>query len=161
MTNRRNLLTLAVAILPCAVARPAASSPADADAANSVLLDRYVAAINAHDTNVFPTIFTEDYIQHSRRSPSGLAAQIENFRRIQATWPDIKMQVEDRIIDSNKVVARCVYTALHDHPVRGFAATGKQISFGTVDIWRVQDSRFAEHWDLVDTAGLDKQLSGK
>ena len=164
MIDRRSFLTLATAgaaaaIAPHATARAASST--DANAANSALLDRYAAAINAHDTTAFPAIFTETYIQHSGRRPSGLAAQVENFHRIQETWPDIQMHVEDRIIDGDKVVARCIYTATHDHTVRGFAATGKKISFATIDIWRVEGSRFAEHWDLVDTAGLEKQLSGK
>src|SRR3954469_18988563 len=48
----------------------------------SALLDRYVAAVNAHDTSTFGDIHAENYIQHSGRSPSGLAAQIENFRTI-------------------------------------------------------------------------------
>ncbi|WP_082070159.1 ester cyclase [Bradyrhizobium sp. LTSP885] len=164
MTDRRIFLALATAGAAAAIAPHAmvrAASSADANAANSALLDRYAAAINAHDTTVFPTIFTEDYIQHSGRSPSGLPAQVENFHRIQETWPDIQMHVEDRIIDGAKVVARCTYTATHDHVVRGFAGTGKRISFATVDIWRVESGKFAEHWDLIDTVGLEKQLSGK
>ncbi|QOZ30496.1 ester cyclase [Bradyrhizobium sp. CCBAU 53421] len=162
MTSRRSFLTLAsaaAAIAPRSMAQ--AASSAGASAANSALLDRYAAAINAHDTTLFPTIFSENYIQHSGRSPSGLAAQVENFHRIQETWPDIQMHVEDRIIDGDKVVARCTYTATHDHTVRGFAATGRTISFATIDIWRVENSKFAEHWDLVDTAGLERQLAGK
>ena len=39
------------------------------------LLDRYLAAVNAHDTSKFPELFSESYIQHSGRSPSGLQAQ--------------------------------------------------------------------------------------
>jgi predicted ester cyclase len=161
MINRRILLAVAATTATAPRSMVRAASPADANAANSALLDRYVAAINAHDTAVFPTIFTENYIHHSGRSPSGLAAQVENFHRIQETWPDIQMHVEDRIIDGDKVVARCTYTATHDHVVRGFAGTGNKISFATIDIWRVESSRFAEHWDLVDTAGLEKQLSDK
>ncbi len=71
------------------------------------------------------------------------------------------MRVEDRIISGDKVVARCIYTATHDHTVRGFAPTGRKISFATIDIWRVENGKFAEHWDLVDVAGMEKQLSGK
>jgi predicted ester cyclase len=122
---------------------------------------RYVAAVNAHDTSAFPTIFTDGYIQHSGRSASSLAAQIGNFQRILELWPDIQMHIEDRIIADDKIVARVTLTATHSRTVLNVAPTGRKISFGTIDIWRVQDGKLAEHWDLVDTVGLQKQLHGE
>ncbi len=116
----------------------------------NALLDRYAAAINAHDTGSFPELFTEAYIQRSGRSPSGLAAQIENFQRILAAMPDLQFRVEDRIIAGDKVVARNTYSATHTQTIRGIAPTGKAFSFRTIDVWRVQDGKFAEHWDLTD-----------
>jgi predicted ester cyclase len=125
----------------------------------AALLDRYVAAVNAHDTSAFPTIFTDGYIQHSGRSPSGLTAQIGNFQRILELWPDI--HIEDSIIADDKIVARVTFTATHSRTVLNVDPTGRKISFGTIDIWRVQDGKLAEHWDLVDTVGLQKQLHGE
>jgi predicted ester cyclase len=42
----------------------------------------------------------------------------------------------------------------------GFASTGQRVAFGTVEIWRVARGKFAEHWDLVDVSGLQKELRG-
>lgn len=168
VTNRRSLLafgalSVAAPIIPLrgAFADDACPTMPDGTAANGGILDRYVAAINALDVGAFPSIFTEDYIQHSGRSPSGLAAQIENVRRIHETWSDIRLQVDDRILGGDKVVARCLYEATHSRTVRGFAPTGRRITFATIDIWRVEGGKFAEHWDLVDIAGMDRQLAGK
>jgi predicted ester cyclase len=167
VTNRRNLFTFAAlgtaaAIAPLRVLHATdGCSSSLASSPNAAILDRYVAAINALDLSAFPAIFTESYIQHSGRSASGLPAQIENAQRLHATWPDIHMQVEDRIIDADKVVARCLYAGTHSQTVRGFAPTGRKITFATIDIWRVEGGKFAEHWDLVDVAGMEKQLAGK
>ena len=130
-------------------------------AAYNRLLDRYVAALNAHDTSKFPEIFTEAYIQHSGRSPSGLQAQIANFQRIFANWPDLQSRVEDRIIGGDKIVARTTLSATHTRTVQGLPPTGKRVTWGTIDIWRVENGKFAEHWDIVDAAGLQKQLRGE
>src|SRR5262244_1626130 len=123
MTNRRDLLafgalggTTLIASLGKALA--AGDCNPAADKAASALLDKYVAAVNAHDTASFPELFTEAYIQHSGRSPSGLAAQIENFRRIFASMPDVQLRIEDRIIAGDKVVARTSYSATHTQPIR-------------------------------------------
>lgn len=131
------------------------------EAAASALLDRYVAAVNAHDTSSFPELHTESYIQHSGRSPSGLPAQIENFRGIFARMPDVQARVEDRIIAGDKIVARMSLTATHSQPLQGVAPTGRRFTLRTIDIWRVENGKLAEHWDIVDFAGLAKQLRGE
>lgn len=168
MRNRRDVLALMVlggmALgAPPGAAFAAGDCPPGAGSAGpgAVLLDRYVAAVNAHDTSSFPDLFTESYIQHSGRSPSGLAAQIESFRRIIASMPDVQMQVEDRIIAGDKVVARNTYSATHTQPIRGIPPTGKAFTFRTIDIWRVENGKFAEHWDLTDTAEVLRQLRGE
>jgi predicted ester cyclase len=162
MTLPRRHCFLALAGLAAASAQ-AADACMDDDARrrrHAALLDRYVAAINALDLAAFPDIFTEAYVQHSGRSPSGLAAQVENARRLHEAWPDLRMRVDDRVLGDDKVVARCTYTGTHTKTIRGFAPTGRVVSFGTIDIWRVEDGKFAEHWDLVDIAGMERQLAG-
>jgi predicted ester cyclase len=138
----------------------AAGDCAQAEAAASALLDRYVAAVNAHSTAAFADIFTESYIQRSGRSASGLAAQIENFRGIFARMPDVRMEVEDRIISGDKIVARVAFHATHTQPLQGIAPTGRRFVLRTIDIWRIETGKFAEHWDIVDVAGLQRQLRG-
>ena len=134
------------------------SSP---EAVGAALLDKYVAAVNAHDTTSFPEIHTESYIQNSGRSPSGLAAQIENFRGIFGRMPDVQTRVEDRIIAGDRVVARMTLSATHTQPLLGIATTGRRFTLRTLDIWRVENGKFAEHWDIVDYPGLQKQLRGE
>ena len=114
--------------------------------------------MNAHDTSTFPEIFTATYIQHSGRSPSGLAAQIELFKKVFASLPDHQMQVDDRIIAGDKVVARTTHSATHTNVFRGVPPTGKHFSFRTIDIWRVENGKFAEHWDLTDAEEVLRQL---
>jgi steroid delta-isomerase-like uncharacterized protein len=167
MTTRRALLALGafgggalLASRQAAVAAGDCSSAANSEAIGAALLDKYVAAVNAHETKVFPELFTESYIQHSGRSPSGLAAQIESFRRILASMPDLQLRVEDRIIAGDKVVARNTYSATHTQTIRDIPPTGKTFTFRTIDIWRVENGKFAEHWDLTDTADVLSKLRG-
>jgi predicted ester cyclase len=168
MTKRRSLLALGILSGMAALARlGTAFAAADcvpatsAEAIGSVLLNKYVAAVNAHDTGSFAEFCTENYIQHSGRSPDGLAALIENFRAIYARMPDIQARVEDRIIAGDKVVARMAFSATHTQPLQEIAPTGRRFTLRTMDIWRVENGKFAEHWDVVDYAGLQKQLRGE
>ena len=158
-----SLRMLALAFLGATLLVPVRPALANCttEAAASALLDRYVAAVNAHDTSTFGDIHTENYIQHSGRSPNGLAAQVENFRSIFARMPDVQARVEDRIIQCDKIVARMTFSATHTQPMQGIAPTGRRFTLRTIDIWRVENGKLAEHWDMVDYAGLQKQLRGE
>lgn len=164
MMYRRDLLAFGILGGTALLAPRRASAAEDcaaaarSDAAAAALLDGYVAAMNAHDTSSFPQLFTETYIQHSGRSRSGLAAQIENFRVIFASTPDRQSRVEDRVIAGDRVVARFTHTGTHTQTIRGIPPTGKTFSYRTIDIWRVENGKFAEHWDLTDVAEVLNQL---
>ena len=167
MRSRRTVLalgTLSAMVFPASqhAALAAGDCPpaANSQAVGSSLLDRYVAAVNAHDTAPFPELFAETYIQHSGRSTSGLAAQIENFRRILTSMPDLRLWVEDSIIAGDKVVARNRYSATHTQTIRDVPPTGKTFAFRTIDIWRIENGKFAEHWDLTDIAEVLNKLRG-
>jgi predicted ester cyclase len=168
MIQRRDMLALGIlggtaflAPVRIGLAAEECSAATRAEAIGSALLDKYVAAVNAHDTSSFPEIHTESYIQNSGRSPNGLAAQIGTFRGIFGRMPDVQMRVEDRIIAGDKVVARMSFSATHTQPLQGIAPTGRRFTLRTIDIWRVENGKFAEHWDIVDYQGLQKQLRGE
>ena len=161
MIRRRVILGLTVLAVMALLGQPSPGFAKDEnETIAAALLDKYVAAVNAHDTSTFGDIHTENYIQHSGRSPNGLAAQIENFRVIFARMPDVRATVEDRIIQGDKVVARMTFSATHTQPLQGVAPTGRRFTLRTIDIWRVENGKLAEHWDIVDYAGLQKQLRG-
>lgn len=40
----------------------------------------------------------------------------------------------------------------------GIAASGQKYAFEAVDIFRMQDGKLAEHWDVMDIYGFFKQL---
>jgi predicted ester cyclase len=168
MTRRRDMLALGILggtalLAPVRVGLAAENCSADprAETIGSALLDKYVAAVNAHDTSSFQEIHTESYIQNSGRSANGLAALVETFRGIFGRMPDVQARVEDRIIAGDKVVARMTFSATHTQPLQGIAPTGRRFTLRTIDIWRVEQGKFAEHWDIVDYQGLQKQLRGE
>ena len=106
MTDRRDMLLTLGVIGGAMLLGPSRVALAAEDcqqairdqAIGNALLDKYVAAVNAHDTSSFAEIHTESYIQHSGRSPNGLAAQVENFRGIFGRMPDVQARVEDRVV---------------------------------------------------------------
>jgi predicted ester cyclase len=133
-------------------------------APSAALVDRYVAAFNAHDVDAFRDVIADNYAQHNGRAGQGLAGTQATLRGYFQTFPDMHVQVDDLITAGDRVVARLTITATHSHPVQlgpnapVFQPTGKKLSWGDIEIWRVADGKFVEHWDQSDLAGLARQL---
>jgi predicted ester cyclase len=150
MLDRRALLMAAAIANPAlttmkASAQSGACAPGNV-AANAALLDRYVAAVNAGDTAALQALFAKPYAQHG-----GLKGGREAF-------PDLRVTVEDRIFAGDKIVARNTWSGTHRGAFLGVAPTGKQITIRTIDIWRIDGDKLAEHWDVIDLGALEKQL---
>ena len=150
MLNRRALLILTAiatpALLPTKVSSQQLGCSPESIAANAALLDRYVAAVNAGDTAALQALFARPYAQHG-----GLKGGREAF-------PDLRVTIEDRILTGDKIVARNTWSGTHRGAFLGIAPTGRQITIRTIDIWRVQGDKLAEHWDVIDIGALEKQL---
>jgi len=159
MTERRTVLGLAALgvgsfLIPAPSAYAAAdcASPGGA-AANSALLDRYVAAVNAHDTSSFADIFTDTYLQRSGRSPPGLAAQIENAARFFTALPDLHLIVEDRIFSGDRIVARCTYTGTQSGKLVGVERPANRSSLAL----STSGASRAESWPNIGTRSTSQE----
>jgi predicted ester cyclase len=152
--NRRTVFAAAALAAPATVLlfRPALADAGacttDQSAANAALFERYVAAVNDNDDALRRQVFAEPYIQHGG---------IKGLRNI---FPDLHLTVEDRIFGGDKIVARNTWTGTHRGAFLGIEPTGRQVTINTIDIWRVEGDKLAEHWDVIDIAGLQKQLLG-
>jgi predicted ester cyclase len=159
------LLGASALALLATVSLDQSSSAADQVAANAALLAKYVAAFNAHNAAALEDVIAENYIQHNGRAGQGLAGIEATARVYFKTFGDFHMTLEDSVISNDKVVARFLVTAIHDHPVRlgppgapVFPPTGKKLAWQGISIWRVADGKFVEHWDEDDLLGLVQQL---
>jgi predicted ester cyclase len=66
--------------------------------------------------------------------------------------------VAGRAGGGDKIVARNTWSGTHRGVFLGVVPTGKQIVIRTIDIWRVDGDKLAEHWDVIDLGALEKQL---
>jgi steroid delta-isomerase-like uncharacterized protein len=153
--------SLTAALLAAVSSTHAQGSP-DPAAISRELVTRYASLKNSHDASRMAELYADGYVEHTGRNPSGLAAATENWKGQFAAIPDIQVDVDDVIASGDKVVARITYTGTHTTPFfGGIPPTGRRFSFGTIDVWRVSNGKFTEHWDQVDFAGLQRQLAAK
>ena len=146
------------------LAAAGAAHAADPRQANTALLERYFADVNAHDVEALKDVISASYVQHGAGQGTGLAGMQAAFRQDFQQFPDFRMTLEDSVVAGDKIVARFLITATHDRVVQfgpggpSFAPTGKKLAWEGISIWRVADGKFVEHWDVDDVFTLIQQL---
>jgi ketosteroid isomerase-like protein len=86
-------------------------------------VDRYLAALNAHDADAVAAAVTEDFVnEHTSArgtSVTGRAAYRERLDGFLAAFAGLRYEVEDRIVDGDRAAVPYVLTASVDgRPVR-------------------------------------------
>jgi len=85
----------------------------------------------------------------------GLRAGIAALR---TGFPDLKVTVEDVVPSGDRVAVRLTYAGTNKGSFLGANPSFRQATFSSVDVYRIQDGKFVEHWGLLDVAGLSRQL---
>ena len=128
------LRTLLATLLMLAAVAPAR---ADAAANKALMLEFYARVFNGHDLAAANTLLAPGYIQHNPGVPQGRNGFVRAFRGFFADAPQMTATVKRVIAEGNLVALHVLWRQdAHD---RGTAA---------VDIYRIENGRIAEHWDV-------------
>ena len=122
------------------------------------LADRYVEMINKHDPDAVDLFVAEDYVNHNAFVADGREANRQFWTVFFAGLPDVRVTMEDLVVSGDRVVGRFVYRGTHTGDLMGIPATGQPVEMRSIDIWRVQNGMFVEHWDEINALQLFQQI---
>lgn len=129
---------------------------------NKALFRRMVEEIfNRGNLGLVDEVFAPDFVEHEELPPgipSGREGVKQMTSMLRGAFPDFKATIEDILAEGDRVVIRMTWTGTHQGDFMGIPATGRRVSFGVIDIVRFAGGKFAEHWGLMDQAGLMQQL---
>lgn len=128
--------------------------------ANKEIVRRYKEGIlNSRDVDALDEIVAIDYLDHSAfpgQAPGldGLKQRVKTlFRAFDPQWT-----IHDIIAERDIVVLRWSHTGINVGEFLGIPPTGKPCTQKGIDIYRVEDGKMAEHWNVVDMFGLYQQI---
>ncbi|MEV6157745.1 nuclear transport factor 2 family protein [Nonomuraea sp. NPDC052129] len=102
---------------------------------------RMYEAFNAHDFGAAETIFAPDFVSHPLGT-TGAESVVWAWTRFHERFPDVRVIIEDMLVDGDKVAVR---TTLHGLPAD---VVEQQPPPTMLEIFRVRDGRIAELWGL-------------
>jgi predicted ester cyclase len=117
--------------------------------------------INAGDVEGFGDLVSDDFVEHQGAAgfPATKQGTLDFFRALRATFPDMRMTVDDLIASGDKVVARLHITGTHKGEFMGISPTAASVDVQLIDIMRFDSAGLVcEHWGVADMLSLMRQL---
>lgn len=129
---------------------------------NKALIVRFVDELfNKGNMGIVGEIFTPDFIEHEQLPP-GIPSGREGVKVLssvlRSAFPDFKATIEDTLAEGDKVVVRMTWSGTHKGEFMGVPASGKRVTIGVIDIIRITNGKFVEHWGQMDGMGLMQQI---
>jgi steroid delta-isomerase-like uncharacterized protein len=128
---------------------------------NKAIVQRFMESYNNREFEIFDELVAEDYYDHvfEQRGRDNLK---ELFTTAFDAFPDWYEAIEDIIAEDDKVWVRVKATGTHKGAWNLFGAvlppTGKEITLNMVFIWRLEDGKLAEGWEVDSDLGFLKEL---
>lgn len=112
-----------------------------------------------HDLSHLDDYMRDDYIQHNPDVAQGKKGFVEFFEKTFIAIPDFKYTLKKIVADGDLVMIYCTTSGTHTGGEwLDKAPTGNRLDFNVVDIFRIEDGKIAEHWDVADTFNLFRQV---
>jgi predicted ester cyclase len=129
--------------------------------ANKKIVRDYIQRVfNEHQPDLANDFVTPDVVSHG-----GILGEIvgaENvtgmLRSLIGPLPDLHAVEQDVIAEGDLVMMRLVITATQRGDLLGVPASGRQIRWNAVDIYRITEGRISEEWVADDAADIMYQL---
>jgi predicted ester cyclase len=107
--------------------------------------------IERGDEHAFRELIAPEFV--NRTAPPGIAAGPEGMffmrqRVLRLAFPDRRVEIHDQVAEGDKVTTRKTLHGTHLGELQGVAATGQRVAIEVIDIVRVRDGRYVEHWGL-------------
>jgi len=107
------------------------------------------AVIEEGDEVAFRELVAPDFI--NRTTPAGGPSGPDGFlftlvHVLRPALSDLSVEIHDQVAEGDKVTTRKTIRGNHTGELLGVPATGRPIAIAVIDIVRVKDGRYMEHW---------------
>ena len=115
-------------------------------------------AVNSRDFSLLDQSLAVEWIDHQPDGRGDKASFIAAVRHVLEAFPDLVVQIDDRIDAPSHVTLRLTIRGTHMRDYLGIRGCGRSVAIRSHDIHRVEHGRIVESWGLEDNLGRLEQL---
>jgi len=119
---------------------------------------------NERQREKIPDFVHAEFVDHSPGAPADARGPEYVARQYDGTFgafPDLRFTVEDVITEGDKAVIRWVSHATFTGQLGSVHGNGQASTVHGISIFRIQDGKIIESWDLVDRLAMLRQAGFK
>ena len=112
----------------------------------------------------FNELVADDVINHSAPpgSSQGADGMIYFLQHVlKPGLPDLTVEILHQVAEGDSVTTRKIIRATHKGEWMGVAPTGKSIVINVIDIIRLKDGKYTEHWGISNLAEVIAAIADK
>lgn len=123
------------------------------------VVQRGFDALNDRDREAFIELHADDAVVHAfGEEYHGIDAIVDEEFGIFDAFTDLTYTPEYVVAEDQTVAVRWTAAGTHDGEFDGIEATGEEVEFPAMGMFRVEDERIADVWLVADRLGLMEQL---
>jgi len=132
------------------------------EADNKSIIRRFIEeGLNRRNPALIEEVYSTDYVGHDPDRP--LPRTVADLHQgmvslLGKVFPDGQYTIERLVAEDELVAWHWIFRATHQDEIMGVPATGKQIAFGGINIFRLESGKVVEDWVYRDTTSLMRQL---
>ena len=129
--------------------------------ANKALVRRYLEEVwQKRNPAAVAEFLAPDYRRYLSPTAVPLTrdGQRERVTGFRTAFPDIQLTLEDMFAEGDRVAFRSTIRGTHRGLFQGIAPTGKRVTVSLIDVVRIENGAFIEHWGGPDLWDLLQQL---
>jgi predicted ester cyclase len=134
-------------------------------AANKAVVARFnKEVIEQGREATFHELVAPDFVNRTAPpgAPPGPEGMLLTFNRImRPAFPDLSVEIHDQVAEGDKVTTRKTIRGTHRGELFGIPPTGKQIQIEVIDIVRLANGRYVEHWGVNTLPSVLAMLRGE
>lgn len=130
---------------------------------NIALMRRAFETLQRGDLDAAVELLTANFIANLPGLPEPLHGREvwrSGAQAMREAFPDLRIDIEDIFGAGDKVAVRVRFHGTHEGPFQGIPPTHRQVSFSSIEIYRLEGDKIAEEWVSPDMMGLMQQISG-
>ncbi len=118
--------------------------------------------IEQNNENSFNELLSDNVVNHS--APAGMPNGKESFyfflnNVLRAGFPNLKVDILEQVAEGEFVTTRKKIKATHTGNIFGIAPSNKEVEINIIEMVRIQDGKYAEHWGQSNFDEVLKQVS--
>ncbi|WP_432043945.1 ester cyclase [Streptomyces cadmiisoli] len=129
---------------------------------NMALLRTAFQAVECGDLDAAQELLTENFIANMPGSSEprlGREVWRLGTQSMLEAFPDLKIDVQNMFGVDDRVTVLLHFHGTHRGAFQQFEATDRQVSYGSIEVYRFEGDKIAEEWVAPDMISLMQQIS--